>query len=300
MLEAVVPADMRRSTLSGEGHASVSIRLDTIDARALLPTDTRHDRSLWAAVAIAVLAHAGLIVALLPSVENHVGAQGTDLDAISVEVAVVTATALESHLARAEKSGSVAAPMEITEGAQTQPATDAPIATKPEDEREAEVLPDNSVDPQALQRAVPPEADRMESDQPPVENPVQPKPYEPLPPPSPPVGGIATRAAEDNGAMVRGAAVASPGDVQRYAKHVVEALSRSRPRGVTGSARGTVTVSFAIAEDGALLFVRIAASSGSAQLDDAALAAVRRITLPPPPVGMSPTQLTYEIPYQFK
>lgn len=57
----------------------------------------------------------------------------------------------------------------------------------------------------------------------------------------------------------------------------------ARARGATGVA----TVSFALTASGAPSGARIAASSGHADLDAAALAAVRRTRLPPPPPGAS-------------
>lgn len=57
----------------------------------------------------------------------------------------------------------------------------------------------------------------------------------------------------------------------------------ARARGATGVA----TVTFALTSAGAPSGARIAASSGHADLDAAALAAVRRVRLPPPPPGAS-------------
>ncbi len=300
MLESVIPADSRRSYAWAEGQSISPIVLDTIGTSALVPTRSAHDRSLFVvAVVVAVLVHAGIVAALSRPVESQLGARGVDLDAISVEVALVPVTALESLIARPEAAAGAAGPVDITDGAQTPPAP--PVATKQEREREqkVELALDKLLDLEPAQIVVPPE--RKELVRPPVGDPVQPKRPDPAPvAPSAPVGGIAARAIEDKGSTVLGAAAARPGEVQRYARNVVEALSRSRPRGGVGSTRGTVKVAFSITENGSLAAVRVVMSSGSAQLDATALAAVQKVRFPPPPPGMSMAQLTYEVPYHFR
>ena len=44
----------------------------------------------------------------------------------------------------------------------------------------------------------------------------------------------------------------------------------------------------------------IAESSGNKRLDDMALAAVQHARYRRPPPGMTPSQLTYEVPYHFR
>jgi TonB family protein len=91
---------------------------------------------------------------------------------------------------------------------------------------------------------------------------------------------------------------ASPGEINRYAMAVRTALARSKPRGIREN--GTVTITFAVSEHGAIRSARITEGSGQSSLDEEALAAVRRTALPPPPAGMNETQLTYVVPFHFK
>ncbi len=297
MLESVIPADSRRDNAGPEGQSSRLIVIDAIDARARRPGRNGHDRSLIAgAVVVAVLAHAAIFAVLSRPVESQMGAGGVDLNAISVDVALVPATVLESLAPSQEIAGGAAGILDVADGGQSVP--EAPTA-KAEEIQGSEPASEPSTAPEpALPR---PPREPEDVVRPLIDQPVQQKQPNPTPAvQSAPMGGIAVRAIEDKGATVRGAAAAPPGAIQRYAKSVVEALSRSRPRGVAGSARGTVKIAFAIAEDGSLALVRVAMSSGNPQLDAAALAAVEKVRFPSPPAGMSITQLTYEVPYHFK
>ena len=73
----------------------------------------------------------------------------------------------------------------------------------------------------------------------------------------------------------------------RYAVSVRAAIGRHRPAAGGG---GRATVAFSIGPAGGLQGVRIARSSGKAQLDQAAIATVQRAApFPPPPAGVNPT-----------
>jgi protein TonB len=73
----------------------------------------------------------------------------------------------------------------------------------------------------------------------------------------------------------------------RYAASVRAAIGRHRPAARGG---GRATVAFSIGPAGGLQGVRIARSSGKAQLDQAAIATVQRAApFPPPPAGVNPT-----------
>lgn len=80
------------------------------------------------------------------------------------------------------------------------------------------------------------------------------------------------------------AAAAGNAAVSNYPGQVMRRITRLR-RPSTRS-RGTATVAFTVAADGGLASARIARSSGAADLDNAALALVRRAApFPPPPSG---------------
>ena len=86
--------------------------------------------------------------------------------------------------------------------------------------------------------------------------------------------------------------------MREYARYVAQALAKTKPKGCGGL--GTVRVKFVIAGDGGLATVEIAKSSGNPKLDDIVLGAVRRTKFLVPPAGMTPLQLTYEVPYHFR
>ncbi|HVZ05015.1 TonB family protein [Hyphomicrobium sp.] len=92
-----------------------------------------------------------------------------------------------------------------------------------------------------------------------------------------------------------GRVTASRGNVLTYMASLRAQIARHKIS-VFG-AKGKAIVSFAIAEDGALKFVRLAKSSKNASVDKAALSTIRRAApfLPPPP-ELPPTQ-TYSIPF---
>lgn len=85
----------------------------------------------------------------------------------------------------------------------------------------------------------------------------------------------------------------------RYAARVRARIARYRPRG--GRVRGKTLIGFALTTSGALHSARVSRSCGIAQLDRAALAAVRRAApFPRPPSGLTTAQLRFVIPFNFR
>jgi protein TonB len=115
---------------------------------------------------------------------------------------------------------------------------------------------------------------------------------------SPAAGGSAARSDSPSDAKASAPAAASPGAVREYARYVAQALAKTKPKGVGGL--GSAQVRFVIAGDGALATVEITKSSGSPKLDELALNAVRHTKFLTPPAGMTPLQLTYDVPYNFR
>jgi protein TonB len=65
--------------------------------------------------------------------------------------------------------------------------------------------------------------------------------------------------------------------------------------------RGSVLVSFGIAVDGGLRYLKLSESSGSAALDNVALAMVQKsVPFEEPPSELTPTQLSYAISINFR
>lgn len=91
---------------------------------------------------------------------------------------------------------------------------------------------------------------------------------------------------------------ASTGDIRNYGAVVRARIARNKPG---GGGRGSVVIALSISTSGSLTYSRIVRSSGSASLDQDALAAVRRAApFPPPPSGAAPGQLRFTIPFQFR
>lgn len=100
-------------------------------------------------------------------------------------------------------------------------------------------------------------------------------------------------------AAVDGRVSASAGNALSYAASVRAQVERHKPSG--NGLRATVRVSFGISTAGELSYVRLSETSGSAQLDQVALDAVRRAApFAEPPSGLSPSQLGYVIPFYFR
>jgi|SRR4029077_18645554 TonB family protein len=111
-------------------------------------------------------------------------------------------------------------------------------------------------------------------------------------------GGAAARGNAAIEQKPRAPAAASAGSVLEYAKTVSQALARTKPKGI--GAQGIAKVRFTIALSGRLSFIQIVSSSGDKKLDQRAIDAIRQAVFPTPPPGMTVSQLTYEIPYQFR
>lgn len=113
------------------------------------------------------------------------------------------------------------------------------------------------------------------------------------------VAGSSTSRSTASQSAVSGRVSASRGNVLSYGASVRAQLARNKPRS-TGL-RGTVHVSFGIATDGGIRYLRISESSGSATLDNAALTAIRKSApFGEPPAGLTPAQLAYVIPFYFR
>jgi periplasmic protein TonB len=111
--------------------------------------------------------------------------------------------------------------------------------------------------------------------------------------------GSATSRSSAAQAAVNGRVSASNGNALSYAASIRAQVERTKPSG--NGVRGTVRVSFGISPNGELSYVRLSESSGSSNLDDAALAAVRHAApFGEPPPGLSPTQLAFVIPFYFR
>ena len=269
--------------------ASRPIELDVAAGRvAIASSRAPADRLVFpAAIVMATLIHAALLLALEGLPANRAGAGGIEHDAVSVEVMLVPATAMAT-LARQSTTPAPAVAVDATEGESTAQRAANVTAVKTSSalsEPHPLVQPDISllaVDPPAVAVARPTVA-------------------QPTPEPSAPaVTGGATATGASSEQHPTSAPAASPGEVMAYARSVVAALGRSRPKIHRSSGRATVRVLFAIGEDGTVAEASVKLSSGRIGVDELALAAVRRTQFPPPPALMTRKERTYEVPYHFR
>lgn len=282
------------------------------------------------ALAVALACHAGILALLTEAPPSLVGSGGIALDAVSVEVEVLPATALESRTPAPAAVASAAAQIDTTEGTSAAEAAmappPAPAPVPPTNAAPAprqvvlEVRPETP-DPDALSlpaaetKPEPPpqtvtettepapreaDAERIEAaprPQPQVESAL---PAERQAAAGPPAGGAAARGAAADRNAATGAAAARAGHVTAYARSIVSALARTAPRSAGSAGKGTVVVRFAVAEDGGLDDIEVQQSSGRPRLDAMAVAAVRATRFPAAPPGMSLADRTYVVPYHFR
>lgn len=236
----------------------------------------------WTALALAAGLHAALLGFLfLGPLNDLAGTSGHQLDAITVTI--VNSNVLEA-LSSAEMQSTPLPPempLETVEGS-SDLSSAAPEIKAPERPSRVESAPVASgTEPLS---AASPEAGKSPSRE----------------DASPAAKGGVTALVETGDAPTRSAspAAASPGAVREYARYVSQALAKTKPKGAGRS--GTVKIRLELSSNGKLAAAEIAKSSGSRQLDDMALEAVRRTRFPAPPAGMSAGQLTYEVPYHFR
>lgn len=310
----------------GESAAAVAANMRLPAVELALPVDfgtaprlRRSDRPLLLAGLLAAsIAHSAVIYVMTHSSPDAFGSGGQELEAINVEI--VTASALESRAAEAGAAAAAVADVSDSAGSDSASAVAAQPSErreekKPEQEAATEVaaLPPDTVaesPPDAIATASPEKPKEAPREEPPKRE-EKPEPKDEAQEPSPQQaaeaasaataqGGASARGTDDTAQAASAAAAASPGVVRDYAKAVVNALSKAKPKAPGGGALGTVKVSFVIGREGEVAELRITKSSGRDALDNAALDAVRRARFPAPPAGLTTAQLTYEVPYHFR
>ncbi len=272
-----------------EDRATFPLVRDRLAPDVFADADRRRDgwhRAL--ALLFATAFHVGALLAASPGRDDQVGARGTDLEAISVEVSIVSSGALESRSADRDKASGAAGRVHLHDGA---------------------LDPDSAV---AEAAPVVPETKNREAEKEhePVREPNVPAP-EPAKStkaatssdtaPAAPAGGQAALAISNIlPTPASGAAAASVGEVQAYSVSVVETLARSRPRAAAGMEKGTVLVGFEITASGTPRNVRVRKSSGSPRIDSMVIEAIEATTFPPPPANSTHAQRIYALPYVFR
>ena len=233
-----------------------------------------------AALALALSAHAALLYALAwPAADALAGARGQQLDAISVTI--VSPSALESLTQDAVQQPAplAAGTVEANEG-----TIETPPAPPQQDQEKETAKQETTPEPAESAAIIPTPREEQKQDR---------KQSIPVP-----VGGVTSRGNASTTESHRAPTAASAGAIREYARYVAQALAKARPKGL--GTVGTVKVKLVVAPGGGLASVEVVGSSGNKKLDAMAIAAVQHTALPRPPPGLTPTQLTYEVPYHFR
>lgn len=243
----------------------------------------------WA-LGFAVVLHAVVIWTMLPPIVEGQGGGGQQLEAIGVEIV------FSDVLASREKGDAVAVASAPVAGDRTgdwaeDDAADArkqvnEPATKAGEPEPSETEP-TSTSPSTLHEPPP---EKVDDDPAKAAGDEVPRT----------AGGAAAESHAGTGepsAAARSAAQA--GAVNRFVATLRSRLARTKPRGLR--IKGVAVVVFAVLPSGELDYVRVAKSSGSQALDEAAVGAVRRAApFPAPPPWMAKAELRFSIPYRFE
>jgi len=251
----------------------------------LPPARRAPNRNEMVGLAAAIAIHGGLLVAVVHGTGHAiVGGGGSELDAINIDV-IAASEVLEAVASdRKERTAPEAADSEVARA----PSMPEPAGVEPRKalrEEAALTTPQEADEPVQAEPAVEEHEDRRKQDK-----------------------GVGTAAslpatpARGTSAVALDApalAAAPPGIEREYARIVLFALARNKPK-VAGGDRGTVKIGFTVTASGKVGSARVAKSSGKARLDEAALAAVRSTEFPLPPPQLGNVVLAYEIPYIFR
>ena len=275
-------------------------------------------RAMTATAISSLVLHAALLVAIWPAAALTFGIGGRQADAIAIEI--VTASALESAF-RDRAAGAPASMGAISEqvGAEVETPVEEAAAAKPAATPEAQTPPARApLQPEEtpvaeLTAALAPGRDVKSETELETPKPEAAKLKDPTEQDRD-IGADSSRqqaqVAANTGAVTavgtnsspsEAVAAASPGVATRYTVDVRielgKVLGRVKAR---HRQRGVVQVAFMLSPDGGVATARISQSSGTTELDQAALGYVHAARFPPPPMGMSPAQLTYILPFEFR
>lgn len=272
--------------ISGE-VATGTVRPKAAQPQALPPLDVRlspiNDRCLRAlSFSLAAILHLAVMAAILHASGDALGEDGVSLESIAVSLvdSIPVLSAPEtaaSHAAVFQVLPDDANPTEQ----KAQPVEKAALHDLPP----APVPPPHeAISSPAL---LPEAAIREAVHEPPKQNA---RPAEPAAPPSPPAAPAALPSLS--------AAEATAGAVRAYARQVSGVLDRHKPR--SGGLRGQLRIQFVVTTEGKAEPTRVLSSSGIARLDEIVVAAIQRMTFPPPPADMSLMQRTFNVPFAYR
>lgn len=107
-----------------------------------------------------------------------------------------------------------------------------------------------------------------------------------------------SRGTQATSAAASAAQAAPPGVASAYARSVLSAVAKTRPKPL--GAQGSARVRFTVEADGSVNDAAIQSTSGNTRLDTAAITAVQRAQFPAPPVALSRAETTFVLPFHFR
>ncbi len=281
------------------------------------------DAGLWLLSALLVFSlQAGLLFWFSRMAPQHVTADDGPPPALMVELApmteavstgetVLSPDSEDSQISEAAEAAEAPEPEPVPAALDTEPLDppaaedippEEPLPETPPAEQPPEPLPDEI--PQKAEVALPVERSVRPQPRPERESSTPEKPRKPArpKPQAPVIASAATEkartetAASDRDRAPQSAAGSGRSmSPARWQSRVLAQIERNKPR--SRGTRGLIVVSFRVDTAGNLTGIRLAGSSGSVSLDEAALTAVRRASpVPPPPPG-APTALSVTVKF---
>jgi len=320
----------RTDNASPDAGTDAAFTLPPADPEAAPPPVMRHRFGQTTSTLAACGAHALLLFMLISAPPTEFGSGGSGEDAISVSI--ISASALDTRDPTAATSVQ-SAPAQVApkDGDDVTDSAAVSEQSRPPEERKERQSTEDAVPDERLAapvapapEIVPDEAPKLTSPPAPLEEakvaalepPPAPEPTKKEEPPtesdSPkPVpetrteGGQTSIGAATEPSPQAAAASASRGEVFAYGLAVQSALlavdqREARALVAASKIKGTVLVKLVLNGNGALARAEIVKSSGSPQLDEAALLLTRRATYPPPPPGLETSELAYIAPVRFR
>jgi periplasmic protein TonB len=265
----------------------------------------RFELMRWAVcAALVVFAHAAA-AAIIANLSDPLGA-GVPVGAITIDLAPLVTSTDDAH--------DDAAPGPLMNQSLTPPDE------KPDEKVDEKPVETAAIDQKVLEEKVepkPPEEPQIEAPppapkpdvvlpapkpvaQPPREKPKHAKPSSPVTTAPQRAPNLAALSAAPNQGQISASANAMPS----WKGQIVAAIERSKRYPSEAEARreqGTPSVSFSIDRQGKLLSSRLASASGTAALDDEALATIKRAQpFPPAPADIIGTRFDFTVPIRFR
>jgi TonB family protein len=306
------------------GTARTADATGTARVRAVAAPNPQ-ERPFRIALACAVLVHAVLLLGITRSLPRQMGEKSGRPDGISV--VLVEAADLRSRNTFATDGGAPGAPvraqpppkeaersLEQQQKPEPQPSPkEAPELAPPTDQaakqeetrQQKQQAPMWPLDKQALEFVRPPApakqsepAEAPPPSPPPAVKPVPTPPQKPAPPLQLELPDTAFVPSGIAAGFARPAGITRSGENDEFGRGVIRALRKTMPAG--GPRPGQVTVRFLLSNDGNLIEVKLARSSGDPALDQSVIFAVKQSSFPFPPPRAPIVDRTFLVTYIYR